>query len=260
VTERTAPSTDEQGEELLRLASADNFRDVAGPGYPTTDGGRLRTGVFYRCAQLRLSDEDVSTLVDLRVRAIVDLRSQQEVDHRPDAVIEGAEWHHFDVIGIPMDEIAGLHDRVAAEEVMRRVYRSFVETEKSRTAFAGVFRQLATGAPQVFHCTAGKDRTGWVAALLLHLAGVDDATIEADYLLTNTFSAASRAKVERKIEEGLGPDHVEVYEPTLVADVGYLQAAYEAVEREYGDRATYLRSGLGLDEATLRTLRTMLRA
>jgi protein-tyrosine phosphatase len=247
------------GEELLRLASADNFRDVAGPGYATEDGGRVRTGVFFRSNELRLTDEDVSTLGGLGLRAVIDLRSQLEVDRHPDTAIDGADWHHFDVIGIPMEEIAGLQDRDAAEAVMHRVYRSFVESPKSREAFAGVFRQLATGGAQLFHCSAGKDRTGWVAALLLHVAGVDNATIESDYLLTNAFSGGSRARVERKLEEALGREHVAIYEPTLVADVAYLDAAYDAVRTQYGDRATYLRSGLGLDDATLVTLREMLR-
>ena len=255
--ERDATGT--EGAELLRLASADNFRDVAGPGYATADGGRMRAGVFFRSNELRLTDEDVTTLGDLGLRAVVDLRSQLEVDRHPDAEIDGADWHHFDVIGIPMEEIAGLQDRASAESVMHRVYRSFVESAKSREAFAGVFRQLASGGPQLFHCTAGKDRTGWVAALLLHIAGVDDATIESDYLLTNAFSGGSRARVERKLEEALGPEHVAIYEPTLVADTEYLDAAYDSVRNEYGDRATYLRSGLGLDDGTLETLRDLLR-
>lgn len=248
-----------EGAELLRLASADNFRDVAGPGYATLDGARMRRGVFFRSNELRLTDEDVSTLAGLGLGAVIDLRSQLEIDRHPDAPIEGSTWHHFDVSGIPMAEVGALEDRDRAEQVMHQVYRSFVDNPRAREAFGGVFRQLAAGGPQLFHCTAGKDRTGWVAAMLLHVAGVDDPTIESDYLLTNALSGGSRARVEAKLAETLGPEAVSVFEPTLVADVAYLDAGYDAVRQAYGDRATYLREGLGLDDATLGTLRDLLR-
>jgi protein-tyrosine phosphatase len=246
-------------DEILRLASADNFRDVAGPGYPTVDGARCRRGVFYRSNELQLTEADHGALSGLGLRAVCDLRTPVEIERHPDAEIPGATWRGFDVSGIPMDEVAGLRDRRSAVDLMDRVYRGFVEVESSRAEFGNLFRQLATGGPQLFHCSAGKDRTGWVAALLLHIAGVDDPTIESDYLATNALTAGSRARVEAEIAAALGPELVAAFEPTLVVDVEYLRAGYDAVESRYGDRATYLREGLGLDDATVATLRALLR-
>lgn len=246
-------------QEYLRLASADNFRDVAGPGYPTVDGGRVRTGVFYRANDLRLTDADHGLLTDLGLRAILDLRSADEIALHPDPEVPGCTPLHFDAIGIPMEKVAQLPSREAAVALMDDVYRTFVTHPKSRAAFGGVLTQLADGGPQLFHCSAGKDRTGWVAALLLHVAGVDDPTIEADYLLTNSRSAASRARTEAEIARGLGPEAVAVFEPVLVADIEYLHAALATVEEQYGDRASYLREGLGLDDAVLGRLRSLLR-
>ncbi|WP_188113378.1 tyrosine-protein phosphatase [Nocardioides humilatus] len=246
-------------DEILRLASADNFRDVAGPGYATHDGARVRRGVFYRSNELQLTESDHGAIADLGLRAICDLRSQGEIDHHPDAAIPGATWMNFDVSGIPMDEVAGLRDRRSAIDLMDRVYRSFVDDARARSEFGGLFRQLATGGPQLFHCSAGKDRTGWVAALLLHISGVDDPTIESDYLLTNALTAGSRARVEAEIAKALGAEHVEAFEPTLIVDIEYLRSGYEAVTTRYGDRATYLRDGLGLDDTTVATLRALLR-
>lgn len=248
-----------ENEEYLRLASADNFRDVAGPGYATADGGRLRTGVFYRSNDLRLTTEDHGLLGAVGLRAVIDLRSPTEIALHPDPEVPGAEALHFDAIGIPMERIAGLTSRTEAVAIMEEVYRAFVTHPKSLTAFGAVLRQLATGGPQLFHCSAGKDRTGWVAALLLHVAGVDDATIEADYLLTNARTAASRARAEAEIARHLGPDAVEVFEPTLVVDVGYLRAAVTTLADVYGDRSSYLRDGLGLDDDVLGRLRGLLR-
>jgi protein-tyrosine phosphatase len=257
VTTPSTPTT--PGDEILRLASADNFRDVAGPGYPTTDGARVRRGVFYRSNALRLTEADHGTVSGLGLRAILDLRSQPEIEHHPDVEVPGAPWQNFDVSGIPMDKVAELRDRATAVALMDDVYRGFVDDERVRGEFGGLFRQLATGGPQLFHCTAGKDRTGWVAALLLHLAGVDDATIEADYLLSNELSAGSRAAIEAEIEKHAGPEHLAAFEPTLVVDAEYLRSGYDALGQRYGDRATYLREGLGLDDATIATLRDLLR-
>lgn len=246
-------------DEILRLASADNFRDVAGPGYATVDGARVRRGVFYRSNELRLNDADHGTLSDLGLRAVLDLRSKLEIERHPDAEVPGADWHNFDVSGIPMEQVEELRDRRSAIDLMDRVYRSFVDSEDAREEFGGLFRQLATGGPQLFHCTAGKDRTGWVAALLLHIAGVDDPTIESDYLLTNALTGSSRARVEAEIVKLAGADRLAAFEPTLVADTEYLRSGYEALRERYGDRTTYLHDGLGLDHDTVAALRDLLR-
>lgn len=262
MSERPVPTPGDEERELLRLASVDNFRDVAGSGqgYPTRDGGRVRTGVFFRSNDLRLAEEDHAAIADLGLRAILDLRSDVEIAVHPDPAVPGAEALHFDAIGIPMEQVAGLTTRDAAVDLMNEVYRAFVTHPKSRAAFSAVLHQLATGGPQLFHCSAGKDRTGWVAALLLHIAGVDDPTIESDYLLTNALTAASRARTEAEIATHLGEDGVAVYEPVFVADVAYLRSALVAIKDEYGDRAAYLRDGLGLDDSVLARLRELLLA
>jgi protein-tyrosine phosphatase len=247
-------------DEYLRLASADNFRDVAGTGYATTDGGKLRTGVFYRSNDLRLTDVDLATLQRIGLTAIIDLRSPSEIALHPDPEIPGVAGLHFDAIGIPIERISRMTSADEARALMTEVYRSFVVEAHSREAFGGVLRQLATGGPQLFHCAQGKDRTGWVAALLLHVAGVDDPTIESDYLLTNAQTAASRARVEAEIERHAGAAAVAIYEPTLIVDTAYLDAAWAAVEQQYGDRAAYLRDGLGLDDEVIARLRELLRA
>lgn len=255
-------TTEEYAEELVRLASADNFRDVAGTGagHPTADGGHVRRGVFFRANELRLTHEDAASIAALGVTAVLDLRSRHEIEAHPDAEIPGTTWSHVDVLGIPMDEMADLPDRGAAVAMMERVYRGFVEDPATREALGRVLTILAGDGVHLFHCTAGKDRTGWTAALLLHLAGVADDVVEADYLLTNEYAGSSRAAVLAQIVEHLGPDKADVYEPVLVADADYLATAYAAVERVYGDRATYLRVGLGLSDETLDALRTRLRA
>ena len=249
-------SDGELGEELVRLASADNFRDVTGPdaAYVGADGRPLRRGVAFRSNELQLTAADAESLARLGITAVYDLRSDHEVELHPDVAVPGATWTQLEVKGIPMDAVTDLHDRATAHDVMLRVYRGFVEVEGAREAFATLFREIADGSgAALFHCTAGKDRTGWAAALLLHLAGVDDATILEDYLLTNSFSSATREKYLGLVREHLGADKVDVYERVMVADEAYLRAGYHAVTATYGDRLGYLRDGLGLDDATVDT-------
>lgn len=247
--------------ELLRLASADNFRDVAGTGagYPTRDGGHVRRGVFYRSNELQLTDADATSLADLGITHIHDLRGQMEVDAHPDVAVPGATWHHVEVTGIPTEMVSGLADADAANRVMREVYDAFIRSPQARESYRRLLTDLATEpVPQLFHCTAGKDRTGWAAALLLEIAGVDRATILEDYLLTNKVSSATREKYLALIGEHLGADKVAVYEPTMVVDETFLQAAYDAVDEVYGSIDGYLRDGLGLDDQLIEALRARL--
>ncbi len=245
--------------ELLRLASADNFRDVAGPGYRTRDGGRVRRGVYYRSNELQLSDADAAALGRLGVAAVHDLRSAPEIEAHPDVDIPGATWHHVAVSGIPMEMVDGLADTAAATRVMHEVYEGFVRSDAARSSYATLLTALAEGpGPQLFHCTAGKDRTGWAAALLLEVAGVDRDTIVADYLLTNEVSSATREKYLALVGEHLGPDKVAVYEPTMVVEPSYLQAGYDAVDADFGSLDGYLRDGLGLSADVIGKLRARL--
>lgn len=247
--------------ELLRLASADNFRDVAGTGagYPTRDGRRVRRGVFYRSNELQLTHEDATSLAALGIRVIHDLRGGPEVEAHPDVEVPGATWRHVEVAGIPMAMVEGLADTAAAERVMGEVYEAFVRSPEARASYAVLLTDLATeDPPHLFHCTAGKDRTGWAAALLLEVAGVDRDTIVADYLLTNEVSSATREKYLALIAEHLGQEKVAIYEPTMVVEPGYLQAAYDAVDADYGSIEGYLREGLGLGDDVHAELRARL--
>lgn len=259
MTDLDSATTPEPTAELLRLASADNFRDVAGPGHPTRDGRRVRRGVFYRSNELQLTDADTASLAALGIRTIHDLRSAEEVAEHPDVEVPGATWRHLEVTGIPMAMVSGLADTAAAERVMCEVYEAFVRSDGARAAYGRLLTALATGeVPQLFHCTAGKDRTGWAAALLLEVAGVDRDTILADYLLTNEVSSATREKYLALIAEHLGPEKVAVYEPAMMVDERYLAAAYDAAAALHGSVEGYLTAGLGLGDDVLDALRARL--
>jgi protein-tyrosine phosphatase len=243
------------------LASAENFRDVAGNGYPTRHGTRVRRGVFFLAGELDQVAADGGALTGLPIgeRAITDLhdlRTAEESAAHPDPALPGVARHHWPVPGVPPEAVAGLEEPGEAEALMRDVYRGFVEDRGARAGFGGLLRALGDGTgPALVHCTTGKDRAGWAAALLLHVAGVADEVVVEDYLVNNERAESTRARYLTMVEAALGPHRVDAYQRLLVADAGYLRTAYDAARAAYGSLDGYLERGLGLDEAASARLR-----
>lgn len=246
--------------EAPRLATVDNFRDVAGPGYATELGLRMRTGVFYRANAVVPDDADLATLESLGLSAIYDVRTDQEAADKPDRLPTGADYVRIPILS---GDLAGaafqLQSPDEGREFMRNMNRSFVSDPAARAGFATLLTDLAdTSGPQLFHCTAGKDRTGWAAALLQSIAGVPRETIMADYLLTNEYTAASMTKTLQGLAVRYGQERADIFAPMVGVEAGYLQAAFDEVAAEYGTIEGYLRDGLGLSDATLAKLKLKL--
>jgi protein-tyrosine phosphatase len=225
----------------LGLAGASNFRDLG--GYPTKDGRAVRWRQIFRSNHLGdLTAADSEVLRDLGLRSAFDFRGMEERV----AAMCGLEEITVHSLPIEPTVIAALRTRLAdgsplssaeALDVMRVSYRNYVRhnTPNFRALFAHL---LEDRAPLVIHCTAGKDRTGFACALILHALGVPDALIEEDYLLTNRFYRRDPAA---------SPDLPEDVRQALASvEASFLAAAFEAIRDDYGDLANYLSDGLGL--------------
>jgi len=116
----------------------------------------------------------------------------------------------------------------------------------------------ADGAPVLFHCTAGKDRTGFAAAIVLRLLGVPEESIVADYLRSNAYSLAAHRRDLLLLRLMWGPAASALVRGLLGVDQAYLRAAFEAIDREYGSFEAYVRDGLGLGPAEIARLRAAL--
>ncbi|WP_305094950.1 tyrosine-protein phosphatase [Prescottella sp. R16] len=246
--------------ETPRLATIDNFRDVAGPGYETTQGLRMRPGVFYRSNAVVPGDDDLAALETLGLSAIYDVRTDEEVAGKPDRLPAGASYVRVPILS---GDLAGaafaLQSPDEGREFMREMNRSFVNDPAARAGFATLLTGLAdTTGPQLFHCTAGKDRTGWAAALLQTIAGVPRDTVMADYLLTNEYTAASMETTLQGLATRYGQERADIFAPMIGVDASYLQASFDEVETEYGTIDNYLRDGLGLSDLTLAKLKLAL--
>jgi protein-tyrosine phosphatase len=228
----------------LNLAGASNFRDLG--GYVTQDGRTVRWRQIFRSNHLaHLTDDDAAVLRSLGVRRAFDFRGTGE---RAEALcgISDITVHSLPVeptVVAALRAIAAGGTPLSAEhavEVMRDSYRSYVQqnTPRFRKLFAHL---LEDRAPLVIHCTAGKDRTGFACALILHTLGVPDEVISEDYLLTNQFYRRDPNSASDL------PDHVKQVLGSV--QPAFLSAAFEAIDADYGSLEAYLRDGIGLGAA-----------
>lgn len=252
----------------LPLQGIVNLRDVGGQS--TSDGRRVRTEVLFRSGQLDAA-QSTAALTDLGIGVVVDLRGADEVAVAPDVVPDGVDLVHLDVLAGSRERIAThladllTHPALVEEtlrsgvvqEHYRATYRNLVLLDSAQDAYAELFDRLANdGRPALFHCTAGKDRTGWAAAALLDLLGVDEATVTADYLRSSEPVLASfRPVFDRFAEVGGDPS---VLVPVFAVTEEYLDAARGAVTEQFGDVEGWFRDGLELSADVVRQLRARL--
>ena len=255
---RLVPS---QGEGLtladrsLHLASAPNFRDAG--GYRTADGSWVKMGVVYRTGDIsKLTAADLAELQRLGIHTIYDLRTDAEVAAAPDQVPAGATDTQENILGAASTAGFSPTTPAAATQEMIQAEVTMVDASSAQTGYHNVLTGIADhkDLAVVYHCTAGKDRTGWASAVLLTALGVPQATVEADYLASNTYNAASNAAELAQ----LPPAYQAIYQPLLAVEPAYLASGFDTVTAQYGTFATYLSKGLGIDARTLRELKANL--
>jgi protein-tyrosine phosphatase len=252
----------------IGLRGARNVRDLG--GIATRDGRKLTAGTVFRGDALtRLDDEDLVALAGLDLRTVVDFRSEQEITAAgPDRLPEGVA-----AVALPIDagDLGGVVTAAArdtaswatalgdgrAAELMCELNRQFVAEDGYRASFAAALAIIADPdrRPVLFHCTAGKDRTGWTTAVLLTALGVSRDVVTADYLATNDYVWPVYERwVDRLVASGRLPDR-DLLVPVLRQDAAYLDAAFAEVADRYGDFDTFLTEGLRLSTTALQRLR-----
>ncbi|MER8046140.1 tyrosine-protein phosphatase [Streptomyces sp. NPDC094032] len=236
-------------DRLIRLQGTVNFRDAG--GYRTRDGHWVKMGEVYRSDALdKATPADLAKLERLGIRTVFDLRMESERSAAPDRVPAGARYAVADVLAGTGTFATLPKSPAEAENMMVTGNRFMVSGDTAKAAYGTVFDTLGDGGV-LFHCTAGKDRTGWADAALLTALGVPEETVMADYLASNTYRAAANEAVLSH----LPPQQAAVYKPLLDVRPEYLNASLDEVEREYGSFRAYLRQGLGVDHQELKELK-----
>lgn len=235
----------------IRLNGASNFRDLG--GYMGHEGRAVRWRRIFRSDHLAfLSEEDVAQLKSLGIARTFDFRGVQESQAQsysfPDiqryslsiepTVVQRLQAQHLTGRPLTADD---------ALDAMQTTYRDFVKSDSHR--FAELFDHLLDKPdPLLFHCTAGKDRTGLAAALILSALGVSEDDIWKDYLLTNQLYKRNNTG-----STTLSPDVLKI---VWEVQESFLKASLEVIHQDHGGMQNYLRQELKLSDAAMQKLRT----
>jgi len=256
------------------LEGARNFRDLG--GYTTEDGKRVRYGRIYRSDALdKLTDADYEKLANLHIATICDLRSKVERER------DATRWRGSQAPETLVLDIMATDPKSAGQdptrEFLKRVMASGATPATGARELADGMGEMALTAgplygkmlrrllesdqPLLFHCTAGKDRTGMGAALLLKVLGVRQEEIEEDYLLVNKLVPTEKyaAEVAKRLEAMAGTKvDPKLLEPYMGTRREWLTGAFAAIDAKYGNFDAYRRSVLGITDAEQKRLRNSL--
>jgi protein-tyrosine phosphatase len=253
-------------ERKLGLQGTPNFRDFG--GYDTADGKRVKWGYLFRSGQLsELSDRDIDLLATLELDLVCDFRREEEQITDPSRlpgqrplkiaslpIIPGSNSRFFEQAEHQGGERLTF-GRQAMFDFMLEINRDFAEGQ--RDTYAQMFREILAlqDARFLVHCAAGKDRTGFAAALVLLALGVPREVVMRDYMLTGRFFSPETQM--RRLQRKYGMEHVDAdaVRPMLEVHEDYLARGLASIEGNYGSVERYLQEALKVGSAELAELR-----
>ncbi len=237
----------------------DNFRDLG--GITLTNGMVIRDNMIFRSGELyNLSQTDKAELDKLEIDCIFDLRSFDEVEYKPDYVPQGTTYYNIPAVEtrrsmvIKPDSVVKMIplwlpsavSRGAFRMRFKHLYRKF---PFDNPAYRKMFETMDEGKKFLFHCTAGKDRTGVASMLILFALGADLETVKNDYMLSNFYRAESNAKFVGQFAEY---KHYKKYRKILPmtgnVEMKYFDSCYNKIIRKYGTIKNFLLKQYGIDD------------
>ncbi|MFD0896802.1 tyrosine-protein phosphatase [Loigolactobacillus binensis] len=249
-------------QRVLDLEGGINFRELG--GYPTTDGRQVKWQKILRAGGLdELTPSDIAALGNYGLRYDVDLRSEHEMTSFPDRLPAATKLIPAPVYPFTKrDALSGLNIQLKDQHwaMFSQVYQQMVADPHPQQAWRAIFQAMlaATGKQEsvVFHCAAGKDRTGVGAMLVLSALGVTPETIKRDYLLTNQiFGAGDRQSLQQVVAQNESEDLSNRMNQTLSVEDANFDAVFATLQA-LGGIERYLIDQLGLTTADIATLRT----
>jgi protein-tyrosine phosphatase len=248
-------------ERKLGMQGTPNFRDFG--GYPTTDGHQVKWGFLFRSGQLSsLSDQDVELLASLELDLVCDFRRLEEQENDPSRlprhrtpriaslpIVPGSNSRFFEQIE------SQLGGREAMFDFMVEINRDFAEAQTE--TYARMFKEIleVDDARFLVHCAAGKDRTGFAAALILLVLGVSREVIMQDYMLTERFFHPMQEIDRLKHKYQMQQMDTESVLPMLEVHEIYLSRALASIDDNYSSVEAYLEEALGVGSGAQEQLR-----
>ena len=256
--------------DSLNIPSAPNLRDLG--GYTTRDGAVVVRGLAYRSSQLNpIGPGDLERIAQLGLKSDYDLRTTDERQARPDQLPPGVNDVWLNVMADSKSSDAAQLGRLLqnpkeantalgdgkAEAMFAKGYREFVSLPSAKQGYRQLFLSLGdqNKVPGLFHCTGGKDRTGWAAAALLTLLGVPKDKVMEDYLRSNEYVLpAYKGTIDSFVAAG---GDRKILLAALGVKAEYLEAAFDEMYRRYGTIESYFSDGLGIDAAGQQALKDL---
>jgi protein-tyrosine phosphatase len=237
------------------LQGAANFRDVG--GYKTSDGKIVKWHKIYRSADIsKLTDADLNVMAAKHINTVVDLRENNEQKSAPDRLLPYTKYINCavpEMDGVTATWMANIRNLNSGDSMLLSFMK---KTDHLKAKFKPLFDamlSLSDTSALVYHCTAGKDRTGTGTALFLHALGVPYATIEADYLASNVYRAGENEKLIKMmssmgIKENVAKDMAGV-------KAIYLQTLFDSIKENFGSIDKFLETELGLGKPEIKKLK-----
>jgi protein-tyrosine phosphatase len=241
-------------ERLIPMQGTNNFRDIG--GIPTTDGRYTKWGMIYRSGRLEeLTDADIDRFRALGIQQVFDFRNDIEIGKSPDRLPDDYQGEYTQ---LPIVDKEGK----AYKEMKRRVFfgerraetKELFTTVMSKFADSSVLdfkplfdKLLVTDKPLLYHCTGGKDRTGYATAIILSILGVDKETIISEYLMSNYYKYEKALASMKKLRYA-GLDK-ETTAALFLVQQEYIEKVFDIIENDFGGMDNYLEVKFGIDEA-----------
>lgn len=244
-------------EKQLEIKKVTNFRTIG--NIKNIDGRILKEGNFYRSAHLhKLKKKSIKTLENLGIKEIIDLRNSKEISQKPDVIPQNVDYKNYSAFedeGDQLDQAKKLvlKGKVKGSDANQRMldfYKTYA-TENPEIIKKIIHEILDSENPVLYHCTAGKDRTGIITALILTILKFDRATIENNYLLSNNYRkqlVQKRLHLANNLHFLYPKMDLNVIEKLSWVEKDYLKAAFLEINKKYGSIDIYIHQNLGISE------------
>ncbi|MFC6095144.1 tyrosine-protein phosphatase [Flavobacterium qiangtangense] len=242
---------------FVKLKKTTNFRDVG--GISTIEGKTIKWGKIYRSDNLsKLKEKEFTKFKSLKIETVIDLRTEAETSEKEDNLPTETAYISIPIVSDQGDLMGQMKEKVLrgevseeeSKELMREFYSKAI-TENIPLLRASIQKIIGSENAILYHCSAGKDRTGIVTALLLSLANVDRATIVNEYLLSNYYrkskikSTIRKAKFLKIIRPKINTNVILNF---MSVDEIYINTMFEIIDNKYGGMDSFITNELKIDD------------
>lgn len=238
----------------ISFSKMKNFRELG--GFLTSSGKKIKHGIFFRGPALDnlKTKEDFDKFTKLGIKTIYDLRSESERKVRPDPVFPGTKFVGISALqNCPSSSIdVTIHyirtlNREQINELIKMTAERYKYIPFNNPAYKAIFDDIvAENVPILFHCFAGKDRTGLISAFILSMFGVDYEDVVKDYLITNKYMKYAVDRVKNQLYKVLPPNSDEIIDKFAGAQREHLDTAYESIYKKYKNFDYFLEDNYGI--------------